>query len=253
MSAPKKIAAMPMRRAALCALLALGAAPALADPADYVFTPYADTGLWQLAYGLGTEHDRDGSRETQQTLGLGGAPTARWYTSVYAAWAADDGGRFASDEWAWTNHLQLTTPGEAPVDVGVLCEIARPHDRAEGRLGVTCGPTLQMDTDDLQLNFNPQLSRQIGGEDAGTWQLGYQWQVKRLVARGVEIGAQGFGTVGPWNHWAPASQQGHTIGPAIFLKTTAFGGPIKLDAAWLIGIGDGSPKNVLRLRLQHEF
>ena len=248
-----RIAAMHLRRASSCALLALGTTAALADPADYVFTPYTDVGMWQLAYGLGTEHDRDGSRETQQTLGLGGTPTARWYTSVYAAWAADDGGAFGIDEWSWTNHLQLTTPGDGPVDVGLLCEIARPHDREEGRLGVTCGPTLQMDTDDLQFNFNPLLDKQIGGGEPRKLALGYQWQVKGLVARGVELGAQGFGSVGTWSHWSPASQQEHTLGPAIFLATNALGGPIRLDAAWLIGVGDGSPRNTLRLRLQHEF
>ncbi len=75
-------AAVHLRRAASCALLASSATAALADPAAYVFTPYTDAGRWQLAYGLGIEHDRDGSRETQQTLGLGGTPTARWYTSV---------------------------------------------------------------------------------------------------------------------------------------------------------------------------
>ena len=253
MSPQKTFAARSIRRAASCTLLVLGAAPAFADPADYVFTPYADTGLWQVAYGLGTEHARDGSRETQQTLSLGGTPTARWYSSVYAAWAADDGGQFAIDEWSWTNHVALTTPGAGPVDVGVLCDISRPHARDEGRLGVTCGPTLQMDTDDLQLNFNPSLGKHLGAEDSATWQLGYQWQVKAMVGHGVELGAQGFGSLGTWNHWSPASQQEHTAGPAIFLKTDAFGGPIRFDAAWLFGIGAGSPKNVLRLRLQHEF
>ena len=74
-----------------------------------------------------------------------------------------------------------------------------------------------------------------------------------MVAHGVELGAQGFGAMGAWNHWAPAAQQSHTLGPAIFLKTHSFGGPIALDAAWLVGVGSGSPKNVLRLRLQHEF
>ena len=185
-------------------------------------------------------------------LSIGGAPTARWYTSVYAAWAEDDGGAFAPDEWAWTNHLQLTTPGAGPVDVGVLCEIARPHDRSEGRLGVTCGPTLQLDTDDLQLNLNPQLSRQIGGDD-DELTLGYQWQVKGLVAHGIEIGAQGFGSLGPWNRWSPASQQSHVLGPAVFVKTNAFGGPIRFDAAWLFGVGDGSPRDTIRLRIEHEF
>ena len=253
MGLQNRIAAVRMRRVSSCALLALSATAALADPADYVFTPYTDIGMWQLAYGAGTEHDRNGSRETQQTLGLGGTPTARWYTSVYAAWAAEDGGAFGIDEWSWTNHLQLTSPGDGPIDVGLLCEVSRPQDRAEGRLGISCGPTLQMDTDDLQFNFNPLLDKQVGSAEPQKLALGYQWQVKGLVARGVELGAQGFGSVGPWNHWSSASQQQHTLGPAIFLKTSAFGGPIRLDAAWLIGVGSGSPKNTLRLRLQHEF
>jgi hypothetical protein len=249
----KTIAATTLRRALLAALLAAGWLPASADPADYVFTPYTDVGQWQLAYGLGTEHARDGSRETQQTLSLGGAPTDRWYSSVYAAWAADDGGPFTIDEWSWTNHLRLTTPGSGPADVGLLCELARPHERDEGRLGVTCGPTLQMDTDDLQVNVNLSLGKHFGAEEAERWQLGYQWQVKGMVAHGVELGAQGFGSVGAWNDWSPASQQEHTLGPAVFFKTNALGGPIRVDAAFLFGVGNGSPKNVLRLRLQHEF
>ena len=136
MSLPNNLAAMRRRRACTGALLALAVVPALADPADYVFTPYTDVGRWQAAYALGSAHARDGTRESQQVLGLAGAPVARWYTSVYAAWAADDGGSYAIDEWTWVNHLRLTTPGAEPVDVGVLCELARPHDRGEGRLGV---------------------------------------------------------------------------------------------------------------------
>ena len=248
-----RIAAMHMRRVSSCALLALGATAALADPADYVFTPYTDIGKWQLAYALGTEHGRDGSRETQQVASVGGAPVARWYTSLYAAWAAEDGGAFTIDEWSWINHVQLTTPGAGPVDVGALCELARPHDRDEGRLGVTCGPTLQMDTDDLQLNLNLSLGKHFDAAEPERPALGYQWQVKGLVAHGIELGAQGFGSVGTWNHWSPASGQEHAVGPAIFLKTDAFGGPIRLDAAWLFGLGDGSPRNVARMRMQVAF
>ena len=253
MSSHHKIVAAPARRAVLGAALVLAAAPAFADPAGYVFTPYTDVGLWQVAYGAGTAHARDGSRATQQTLGLGGTPTARWYTSAYVAWAAADGGRFAVDEWSWINHLALTTPGANPVDVGVLCELARPHDRDEGRLGVACGPTLQMDTDDLQVNLDLSLGKHVGAAAAERPQLGYQWQVKGMVAQGVELGAQGFGSVGTWTDWSPASQQEHIAGPAVFLKANAFGGPVRFDGAILFGIGEGSPKNVLRLRLQHEF
>jgi hypothetical protein len=253
MSVSKNTAARQARHACAGALLALAAARALADPADYVFTPYADIGRWQVAYGLGTEHDRDGSRETQQTLTLAGAPLARWYTALYAAWAAHDGGAFAMDEWSWLNHLQLTTPGAGPLDMGALCEASRPHDRGEGRLHLSCGPTLQMDTDDLQANLNLSLDKRFGGDESGRPDLGYQWQLKRLVAHGVELGGQGFGSVGAWNHWAPASEQQHTLGPAVFLKTRAFGGPVQFDAAWLLGVGAGSPRNVLRMRVRHEF
>lgn len=253
MPSRNRIAVMKMRRVLPCLLLASAAGPACADPASYVFTPYTSVGRWELAYGLGTEHARDGSRETQQTLSIGGTPSAHWYTSVYAAWAASDGGAFSADEWSWTNHLQLTTPGAGPVDVGLLCELSRPHDRDEGRLGVSCGPTLQIDTDDLQFNFNPLLGKQVGAAQDERPALGYQWQVKGLVAPAIELGAQGFGSVGTWNHWSPAPQQQHAVGPAIFLKATGLGGPIRLDAAWLFGVGQGSPRNVLRLRLQHEF
>jgi len=253
MSLPNNLAATRLRRACTGALLAFAAAPALADPADDVFTPYTDVGRWQVAYALGSAHARDGTRESQQVLSLGGAPVARWYTSVYAAWAADDGGSYAIDEWSWVNHLRLTTPGAGPLDVGALCEIARPHDRDEGRVGVSCGPTLQMDTDDLQVNLNLSLGKHFGAAEPEKPALGYQWQVKGLVAQGVELGAQGFGSVGTWNDWAPASQQEHTVGPAVFLKTRVFGNPAKVDAAWLLGIGDGSPRNVARMRVQYAF
>ena len=241
----------PGARALLCAF-ALPCASALADPAAYVFVPYADTGRWQLAFGAGTEHARDGSRETQQTLGVAIAPTARWWTSAYAAWAATDGGAFGPDEWSWVNHLQLTAPGSGPVGVGVLCELAKAHDADEGH-SVACGPTLQLDTDDLQVNLNLSLAKQFGAEERAPVQLGYQWQAKTLLAGGVELGAQGFGGLGPWNRWAPGGQQEHLAGPAVFAKTAWNGHPLSLDAAWLFGLGTGSPKNVLRLRLQQEF
>ncbi len=241
------------RRGWPCALLVTAAAPAWADPAAAVFTPYGEVGKWELAYGLGTARARDGARESQQTASVGGTPSARWYTAVYAAWAASDGGAFALDEWSWTTHLKLTESGAGPVDIGLLCELARPHDRAEGRLGLACGPTLQMDTDDLQLNFDAALSRYPGAAEPAPWQLGYQWQAKGMVARGVELGAQGFGALGPWTHWSSTAQQEHTAGPAIFLKTVAGGSTLRLDAAWLLGIGPGSPRHVVRLRLQQEF
>ena len=164
-----------------------------------------------------------------------------------------DGGHFGFDEWSWLNHVQLTTPGEGPVDLGLLCELERPRDRDEGT-GIVCGPTLQADTDRLQVNFNPLIAKHVDAAEPAPAELEYQWQVKGLLSPGIELGAQGFGDVGPWNHWRPASQQEHTLGPVVVAKwMLADGRPLQLDAGVLFGVGAGSPRDVLRLRVQHEF
>ena len=241
------------RRTLLCLAGASCSGAAWADPADFVFVPYTTAGARVVAYAAGLEHGPDGERETQQTTTLGWSPTARWFTAVYAGWIAAGSGPFTFDEWSWLNHVQLNTPGSGPVDLGLLCELERPRDRAEGT-GIVCGPTLQADTDRLQLNVNALLSKHVHGDEPEPWGLGYQWQVKGLMGRGLELGAQGFGSLGPWNHWAPAAQQEHTLGPAVFAKwMLADGHALQLDAGLLFGVGSGSPRDVLRVRVQHEF
>jgi hypothetical protein len=240
-------------RRAVCTLALAHAPAAVADPADYVFVPYASVGARQIAWAAGRERERDGERETQQVLSVGWVPTARWYTSAYGAFASEDGAHYQLDEWSWINHLALTTPGAGPVDIGVRCEIAHPHDRGEGT-AFACGPTLQYDSDEWQANVNPVLSRHVDAQAAQPTQLGYQWQVKGLWRQGLEFGAQGFGSVGAWNDWAPGGQQQHTLGPALFAKwPMADGHALSLDAALLLGVGQGAPRNVLRMRIQREF
>ncbi len=238
---------------ALAAALASAFATVHADPADYVFVPYSTAGLRVVAYAAGVEHDRDGARTSQQAATLGWSPVARWFTSVYGAWTADGGAGYRFDEGSWLNHVELTTPGAEPVDLGVLCEIEKPHDRDEGT-GVQCGPTLQFDTDELQWNLNPILAKHVHATDAAPTSLGYQWQVKGMWSAHLELGAQGFGDVGTWNHWASGARQSHELGPAIFAKWMLPDAHVlRVDAAWLAGIGSGSPRDTLRLRVQHEF
>jgi hypothetical protein len=244
-------AAAALRRALPALAAACLAAGAQADPADYVFIPYTTAGERVLAYAAGLAHDRDGGgREAQQTASLGWAPTARWFTSVYAGWTSEDGAGYVFDEASWLNHVQLAAPGAWPVDVGVLCELERPRDRDEGT-GLTCGPTFELDTDRFQFDLNPLLEKHFGAADPEPASLAYQWQAKRLVGRGLELGAQGFGDLGPWNHWAG---QSHTLGPVVFMKwPLADGHTLQLDAGVQFGLGAGAPRDVLRRRVQHEF
>jgi len=241
------------RRAIPALALAGGAAAAHADPADYVFVPYTTAGQRILAYGSGFERDRDGSHVNQQTLTVGASPTERWSTSLYAGWVDEGGIGYGYDEAAWLNQWQLTAPDSGPVAVGLLCEIERPRDRSAGT-GLLCGSTLQFDSSLWQVNVNPLLEHHFNAADPEPTAFRYQWQVKRLMGRGFELGAQGFGELGPWNHWAPAAQQSHILGPAVFLKGHGLGGqPLSFDAALLLGAGGGSPHDVLRARLQQSF
>jgi hypothetical protein len=240
-------------RTLLCVAGVSLATAGVAGPADYVFVPYADAGVRRLAYDFGTEQGRDGGRESEHAVSLGWTPMSRWFTAVYAGWYAEPGESLRFYSWSWLNHVQLTTPGAGPVGAGLLCEIERPRERADGT-GITFGPTLQFDTGHLQINVNPLLEKYVGAQAPAAAALKYQWQVKGLWRQGIELGAQGFGQVGPWNHWLPASQQEHSLGPAAFAKwTLGEGRVLNLDAAWLVGVGAGSPKNTVRMRLQHEF
>jgi hypothetical protein len=225
----------------------------LAGPAAYVFVPYVDPGTWRLGYAAGTEQARDGARESEHALSLGYTPTARWFTAAYVGWYQEPGQSLRYDAWSWLNHLQLTTPGSGPFDAGVLCEIERPRDRAEGT-DVSCGPTFQYDAERLQFNLNVLVEKYVRAATPSPAALTYQWQVKGLWRPGLELGAQGFGEVGPWDHWLPASRQTHVVGPAVFTRwTVAQGRVVDVDGAVLAGIGAGSPRYTLRLRAQHVF
>jgi hypothetical protein len=238
------------RRALLCAALAAGV-PAAAAPSDYVYVPYAEPGVWRAAWDFGFERPREGGRETAHALSLGVAPTARWFTALYAGWYAEPQERHEYYGWSWTNQLQLTTAG-GPFSAGVLLDVARPREREEGTV-VTLGPLLQWDTERWQFNLNPLFEKAVHAEEASRTQLKYQWQAKRLWRPGWELGAQGFGHVGDWNHWAPAREQEHVAGPAVFGRLTSGERPLRFDAAWMFGIGAGSPRHLLRLRVQQEF
>jgi hypothetical protein len=242
------------RAFALGALLASGlAAPAYPDPSDYVIVPYTEAGRFQFSWAAGTERERDGGSERSQTLTLGYAPTERYATQVYASWAADPGESLRYDEWAWVNQFMLTAPGSGAFEAGALCGIERPHDLGAGTQ-ILCGALLEWDTDHVQVNVDPLLERTSHAGQASETDLLYQWQAKSLVHRGLELGAQGFGELGRWNDWAPASRQMHTLGPAVFAKWSQGGGrTLAIDAAWLVGVGDGSPRDTLRVRVQEQF
>lgn len=70
----------------------------------------------------------------------------------------------------------------------------------------------------------------------------------------LEAGLQGFGEVGPWNDWAPKSQQSHIAGPALFGRVRASEHQtIRYNATLLFARTDDAPRRTVRLQAEYEF
>jgi hypothetical protein len=245
-------------RVGALAALCLTALPfsnlALAGPSDYVMTPIVEEGEREIDFKAGTAKLRDGSRANKESIGLGWGATSWWFTELYAVWQKPAGEKHSFDAWEWENKFQLTKTGQYPIDVGVLLEIERPKNRSEG-YEVRWGPLLQTEIgSQVQLNLNLLFEKNVRAEEPSQAELGYQWQCKHRLRPAFEYGLQGFGNVGPWQHWASTSDQTHVAGPAIFGRIgMGERQAIKYNAALLFGLNHNAPKNTLRVQTEYEF
>jgi hypothetical protein len=239
---------------AALALSALGAtAPAVAGPSDYVITPRVEEGERELDFKAGTAKLRDGTRESQYSLGFGLGVNSWWFTEVYAIWHKEPGEHHSFDAWEWENRFQLTEPGQYFADLGLLVEIERPRERAEG-YELRIGPLLQRDFGPVQANANVLLERHFHSDEPEATELGYQWQLKYRWRPDLEFGAQGFGDVGKWNDWSPVREQEHIAGPALFGKLGLGGRQVlKYNAALLFKLSSAAADRTFRAQLEYEF
>lgn len=240
---------------AACALaLVLQSLPAQAGPADYVYTPTVEYGEREIDLKYGTAKSRDGTRESAFSTGVGLGVNEWWFTEFYGKWHKEPGDRTSFDAWEWENKFQLTQTGRYPVDVGFIVELERPKDRSEG-YEVRWGPLLQTEISSMwQANLNLLVTKHYRASSPSPAELGYQWQLKYRYKAELEFGAQGFGGVGPLAHWAPASEQTHIAGPAIFGKfRVGQKQVIKYNAAVLYGLNHGAPRNTFRMQAEYEF
>ncbi len=236
------------------------ALPALAhaDPDEYVNVPTVEYGEREIDLKYGTRRFDDArDRESAGSIGFGWGATPRWFTEAYFKYHKEEGDRTRYDELEWENKFQLTETNKYPVDLGLLTEIEVPRARAEGRYIVKLGPLVQFDTGALRWNTNVFVERafQSRTEEPHETELRYQAQVTYRLPNGMDVGAQAFGDLGPWNDWAPRDEQSHRIGPAVFGKVKLGEGrrAIRYNAAWLFGASKAAADNGFRLQVEYEF
>ena len=244
-----------MRRTSSCALGALllaAASAAHAGPDDYVATPAVEYGEREIELRFGTAK-QSGERFSAGSIAFGYGATPWWFTEVYAKFTRAAGESTRFDAVEWENKLQLTEPGEHFVDLGLLVEIERPRERAEG-YELRIGPLLQRDFGPVQANVNVLLERHFHSDEPEATELGYQWQLKYRWRPDLEFGAQGFGDVGNWNDWSPVREQEHIAGPALFGKLGLGGRQVlKYNAALLFKLSSAAAERTFRAQLEYEF
>jgi hypothetical protein len=246
-----------LRAGALCALVATVVAHpsvSIAGPAEYVFSPIVEEGEREIEARGGSARLRDDTRESQEAITLGLGLNRWWFTEVAALWHKEPGERQAFDAWEWENRFQLTETGRTFADLGFVLEIERPRDRREG-YEYRWGPLLQADFGQAwQGNLNFLIGKHIRASEPTEAEFGYQWQFKNRWRRELEFGVQGFGELGPWDHWAPSSEQAHVAGPALFGRIGVRGQQaVRYDAALLLPLNHGAPRNTVRARIEYEF
>lgn len=235
----------------LSAVMATGLA--WAGPHDDVSGAVVEEGEKEIDLKWGTQKERDGSRTTAASIGLGWGVNSWWFTELYASYQRDGERATRLESWEWENRFQLTETGKYPVDVGFLLEIERPADHVEG-YEVTYGPLFQTDWGEVQGNLNVLIQRHVRAGESFNTELLYQAQVKYRHSAQLEWGVQALGNVGQWDHWAVHAQQEHKIGPALFGKVKLGSHQsVNWNAAVLRGLTDATPRTTVRVQTELEF
>jgi hypothetical protein len=243
----------PIRLLAAAALALPFAASA--GPSDYVYVPGVEYGEREIDFKAGSwKLPGEPGRESAASLGLGFGVTTWWFTEAYLKYAKGPGERTRYDAFEWENKFQLTEPNQYPVDFGLITEIEVPRERHTEGYEFKVGPLFQGDAGPIRWNANLLFERIFRAEEPQVTEMGYQLQAKYHVRRELEIGAQAFGEMGRWDHWEPAPQQNHRMGPAVFGKLKLEGREaIRYNAALLFGASHAAPRHTFRLQAEYEF
>ncbi|AYH46102.1 hypothetical protein [Azoarcus sp. DN11] len=235
------------------AVAALGTGFAHAGPADYIFMPHVEYGEHEIELKAGSTRDHGKEQNTGVIVGYGQGVTPWWFTEVNVGFEREPGHALKYEAFEWENVFQLTEPGKYPIDVGVLTEIERPRNHAEG-WELKLGLLTQKDFGKVQVNFNVLTERHFDAAEKSVTELGYQWQVKYRLVPAFEYGLQGMGEVGKLDKWDSWHEQKHKVGPAIFGKLPLGGHQaLKYDVGFLFGMTDATPDHTLRTKLEYEF
>lgn len=222
-----------------------------ADPAEYIFSPVVEKGEREIDSKAGIARDRDGRSFWGGKLGVEYGFTSWWAAEATVNFGRELGESTRLLSLEWENRFQFTETGKHPYEIGLLAEVERERESSDG-YELRVGPMLQYRRGAVQGNLNLLFERRLGADaPQSPTEFGYQWQVRVHRGSGLDWGAQGFGSLGRWDDWAPRDAQSHILGPAMFLELGDDDG--EFEAGLLLGTGGEAPKLTLRLQAMIPF
>jgi hypothetical protein len=233
-------------------LLAAWPICALADPGYYVVTPYDNAGVRSIDIRYWTFKATDQKEYIWPELGFAYGVNSRWTTELFLSGIGTRANDVHASTLNWQNDV-LLTQGELPVDVALHAQFIKERNALQ-ELYTEWGPVLQTDVGRTQFNFNAFFAQAFHVEQAQPTELKYQFQVRHRLSPAVHVGVQGFGELGPWNHWSASADQSHRAGPALFGKIAlGEGQAIKWQAAWLVGKTNTVRGHMFTMKVQYDF
>jgi len=233
------------------ASLALCCMNVAADPGYYVVSVYDDPGVKTVDFRYWTVQMPGSSAVKWPELGVGWNVNGRWYTELFASYIGSSEFPTQLSTLNWQNDF-LLTQGQYPFDFAIHTLLVRPQNPAAG-YALEFGPVFQTDVGRTQLIGNLVFERGFGALAGDPTQLKYQWQVRHRWKPWLHFGAQGFGELGPWDHWSPRDEQSHRAGPALFGTVRLSQGAIAWQVAYLTGSIYAQHGNMFSMRVKYDF
>jgi hypothetical protein len=106
----------------------------------------------------------------------------------------------------------------------------------------TWGPIIHLKADKTALLLNPFFVRTFGQNHEEGTALNYQWQLKREIRKGFDLGLYGYGKVDNLGASPAWENQDHRVGPALFFGVEVEKGrEIEVTVGSLFGVTAASP------------
>lgn len=243
---------MIFRTLGVCLGLAvLGSGVAQAEPglAGKVYGAVVDEGRKELELRYGQLNGGVADGEAQAIAEASYGVTGWWYSALLVEFEREPSEDFEAEAVAWENLFELTGDKDDLWRTAGYVELELSTKNGPGKAEVKGIVQYRPAPWDFRLNLI--LEREIGSGSSDDVEAGYAVRATRVVAHHLELGVEGFGDFGTFDHMG--GSQPHYWGPIIAGEIELPRGELELQAGYLFGFGDTEGDGQFRFAVEWDF